>query len=70
MNIIWVKLIILKFCTTQDYIADDVVLIWQLIDDVIVDDVDTLDVKKWLVVSHRNISIVNSQYICSDLKEL
>jgi hypothetical protein len=30
----------------QDYIADDVVLIWQLVDDVPVDDVDILHVKR------------------------
>jgi hypothetical protein len=29
-----------KVCTIQDYVADDVVLIWQLVDDVSVDDVD------------------------------
>jgi hypothetical protein len=29
-----------KVCTMQDYVADDVVLIWQLVDDVSVDDVD------------------------------
>jgi hypothetical protein len=30
----------------QDYVADHVVLIWQLVDDVVVDDVDTLYVKR------------------------
>jgi hypothetical protein len=40
------RLIILKFCTIQDYITDDVVLIWQLMNDVIVDDVNTFHIKK------------------------
>jgi hypothetical protein len=30
----------------QDYVADDVVLIWQLMDNVVVDDVDILHVKR------------------------
>jgi hypothetical protein len=30
----------------QDYVGDDVVLIWQLIDNMAVGDVDTLYVKK------------------------
>jgi hypothetical protein len=34
------------FYTMQDYVTDDVVLIWQLVDDVVVDDVDTLHVKR------------------------
>jgi hypothetical protein len=29
------RLIILKFCTMQDYMANDVMLIWQLMDDVV-----------------------------------
>jgi hypothetical protein len=41
-----VRLIILKFYTMQDYVGDDVVLIWQLIDNMAVGDVDTLYVKK------------------------
>jgi hypothetical protein len=40
-----VRLIILKFCIIQDYVTNDVVLIWQLVNDVVVDDVDTLHVK-------------------------
>jgi hypothetical protein len=30
----------------HDYVTDDVVLIWQLVDNVVVDDVDTLHVKR------------------------
>jgi hypothetical protein len=30
----------------QDYVADDVVLIWQLMDNVVVDDVDILHAKR------------------------
>jgi hypothetical protein len=30
----------------QDYVADDVVLIWQLVDDMPVDDVNTLYVNR------------------------
>jgi hypothetical protein len=41
-----VRLIILKFYTMQDYVADDVVLIWQLVDDMPVDDVNTLYVNR------------------------
>jgi hypothetical protein len=41
-----VRLIILKFCTTQDYVVDDVVLICQLPDDMAIDDVDILHVKR------------------------
>jgi hypothetical protein len=41
IDIIWVRLIILKFCSMQDYVIDDVVLIWQL-----VDDIDTFHVKR------------------------
>jgi hypothetical protein len=50
IDIIWVRLIILKFYTMQDYVTDDIVLIWQLVDDVTVDDVDTLMSSEWLVV--------------------
>jgi hypothetical protein len=42
MDIICVRLIILKFYTMQDYVVDDVVLIWPLVDDVAVDDVDAM----------------------------
>jgi hypothetical protein len=41
-----VRLIILKFYTIQDYVTDDAILIWQLMDDVTVDDVDILHVKR------------------------
>jgi hypothetical protein len=37
-----VRLIILKFYTMQD----GVVLIWQVVDDIVVDDVDTLHAKR------------------------
>jgi hypothetical protein len=40
------EIIILKFCTMQDFVTDNVVLIWQLVNDVAVDDVDTLHVKR------------------------
>jgi hypothetical protein len=30
----------------QNYVADNVVVIWQLVDDVTVDDMDTLHVKR------------------------
>jgi hypothetical protein len=40
-----VRLIILKFYTIQDYVTDDVVLIYQLMDGVVVDDVNTLHIK-------------------------
>jgi hypothetical protein len=30
----------------QDYVADDVVLIWQLVNDVTVDDVDILHINR------------------------
>jgi hypothetical protein len=41
-----VRLIILKFYTIQDYVTDDPILIWQLMDDVTIDDVDILHVKR------------------------
>jgi hypothetical protein len=41
-----VRLIILKLYIMQDYVADVVVLIWQLMDDVAVADMDTLHVKR------------------------
>jgi hypothetical protein len=41
-----VRLIILKFCTMQDYVIDDVVVIRQLVYDMTVDDVDTLHIKR------------------------
>jgi hypothetical protein len=40
------RLIILKFFNMQDYVADDVVLIWQLVNDVTVDDVDILHINR------------------------
>jgi hypothetical protein len=42
------RLIILKFFNMQDYVADDVVLIWQLVNDVTVDDVDILHIKRMI----------------------
>jgi hypothetical protein len=35
-----------KISTMQDYVVDDIVLIWQLVDNVVVDDVDILHVKR------------------------
>jgi hypothetical protein len=49
-----------KVSTIQDYVTDDIVLIWQLVDNVTVDHVDILYIKKWLIVGNRNISIVDS----------
>jgi hypothetical protein len=52
MDIIWVRLIILKFCTINDYVTDNIVLIWQWVDDMIVDDVNILHVKRitqWII---------------------
>jgi hypothetical protein len=46
MDIISVRLIILKFYTLQNCVTDDVVLICQLMNNVIVDDMDTLLVKR------------------------
>jgi hypothetical protein len=46
MDIISVRLIILKFYTLQNCVVDDVVLICQLVNNVIVDDMDTLLVKR------------------------
>jgi hypothetical protein len=40
-----VRLTILNAYTMQDYVADDVVLIWQLMNDMSVNDVDILYVK-------------------------
>jgi hypothetical protein len=37
-DMIWVRLIILKFHTMQDYVVDGVVRIWQLVDDILVDE--------------------------------
>jgi hypothetical protein len=45
IDIIWVRLTILNVYTMQDYVADDVVLIWQLMNDMSVNDVDILYVK-------------------------
>jgi hypothetical protein len=42
------RLIILKFFNMQDYVAEDVVLIWQLVNDVTVDDVDILHIKRMI----------------------
>jgi hypothetical protein len=41
-----VRLIILKLNNMQDYVTDDLVLIWQLLDNVAVDDADILHVKR------------------------
>jgi hypothetical protein len=41
-----VRLNILKFYTMQDYMVDYIVLIWELMNDVTVDDVDNLDIKE------------------------
>jgi hypothetical protein len=47
MDIIWVRLIILKFYIMQYYVADNIMLIWQLVvDDVLINDVDILHVKR------------------------
>jgi hypothetical protein len=45
IDIILVRLIILKFYTMQDYVVDDIMLIWQLVYDMTVDDVNILHVK-------------------------
>jgi hypothetical protein len=45
MDIIWASLIIFKFYTMQNYVADDVVLIWQLVDDITIDYMDILHIK-------------------------
>jgi hypothetical protein len=41
----------------QDYVAHDIVMIYQLVDDVTVDNVNILHVKENNLVSHRNIGI-------------
>jgi hypothetical protein len=45
IDIILVRLIILKFYTMQDYVVHDIMLIWQLVYDMTVDDVNILHVK-------------------------
>jgi hypothetical protein len=46
-----------KLLTVQDYVAHNIVMIYQLVDDVTIDNVNILHVKENDLVSHINIDI-------------